>query len=163
MTFLSSGVVCARKAPKSICQQASPGSFDSAPRVLCHAIHLRGAPLRMTILWEFKETHSNQFALWVSKNVPQPLKPSSAQAIYSTAEPAPFVGQSLPQPLRVSQGFRCRQNWYLKNLIWRSLAELSPGLRPISANLSRAFFFKLPQNRHPERSDSQIDRVTQRL
>jgi hypothetical protein len=30
VTFLSSGVVCGRKAPKSICQQASPGSFDSA-------------------------------------------------------------------------------------------------------------------------------------
>jgi hypothetical protein len=29
--FLSSVVVCGRKAPKSICQQASPGSFDSAP------------------------------------------------------------------------------------------------------------------------------------
>jgi hypothetical protein len=29
-TVLSSGVVCGRKAPKSICQQASPGSFDSA-------------------------------------------------------------------------------------------------------------------------------------
>jgi hypothetical protein len=43
------------------------------------------------------------------------------------------------------------------------LAELSPGLRPISANLSRVFFFKLPQNRHPERSASQMDRVTQRL
>jgi hypothetical protein len=25
VTFLSSGVVCGRKAPKSICQQASPG------------------------------------------------------------------------------------------------------------------------------------------
>jgi hypothetical protein len=31
VTFLSSGVVCGRKAPKSIRQQASPGSFDSAP------------------------------------------------------------------------------------------------------------------------------------
>ena len=51
----------------------------------------------------------------------------------------------------------------LKNLIWTSLAELSPGLRPISANLSRVFFFKLPQNRHPERSAAQIDRVTRRL
>ena len=51
----------------------------------------------------------------------------------------------------------------LKNLIWTSLAELSPGLRPISANLSRVFFFKLPQSRHPERSASQMDRVTQRL
>ena len=30
---------------------------------------------------------------------------------------------------------------HLKNLSWTSLAELSPGLRPISANLSRVFFF----------------------
>ena len=52
---------------------------------------------------------------------------------------------------------------HLNNLIWTSLAELSPGLRPISANLSRVFFFKLPQNRHPERSASQMDRVIQRL
>jgi hypothetical protein len=29
--FLSSVAVRGRKAPKSICQQASPGSFDSAP------------------------------------------------------------------------------------------------------------------------------------
>src|SRR5882757_3535092 len=29
--FLSSVVVCGRKAPKSICQEALPGSFDSAP------------------------------------------------------------------------------------------------------------------------------------
>jgi hypothetical protein len=31
VTFLSSGVVFGRKARKSLCQQASPGSFDSAP------------------------------------------------------------------------------------------------------------------------------------
>jgi hypothetical protein len=31
VTFLISLVVCGRKAPKSICQQAPPGSFDSAP------------------------------------------------------------------------------------------------------------------------------------
>jgi hypothetical protein len=37
------------------------------------------------------------------------------------------------------------------------------GLRPISANLFRMFFVKLPQNRHPERSASQIDRVVQGL
>jgi hypothetical protein len=37
------------------------------------------------------------------------------------------------------------------------------GLRPISANSFRMFFVKLPQNRHPERSASQIYCVTQRL
>src|ERR1700733_2155373 len=37
------------------------------------------------------------------------------------------------------------------------------GLRPISASLFRMFFVKLPQNRHPERSASQIDCVTRRL
>ena len=31
------------------------------------------------------------------------------------------------------------------------------------ANLFRMFFVKLPQNRHPERSASQMDRMTQRL
>ena len=36
-------------------------------------------------------------------------------------------------------------------------------LRPISANLFKMFFVKLPQNRHPERSASQIDCVTQCL
>src|SRR5271167_2478330 len=39
----------------------------------------------------------------------------------------------------------------------------TPGLHPISAKLFRRFFVKLPQNRHPERSASQIDSVTQRL
>jgi hypothetical protein len=37
------------------------------------------------------------------------------------------------------------------------------GRSPISANLSRMSFVKLPQNRHPERSASQIDCVTHRL
>jgi hypothetical protein len=46
----------------------------------------------------------HDFALWVSKSVPQRLKPSSAQTIYGTAEPVPFVRLSLPQPLRVSEG-----------------------------------------------------------
>src|SRR6204780_480278 len=41
--------------------------------------------------------------------------------------------------------------------------KFSPGLSPISANLFRMFFVKLPRNRHPERSASQIDCVTQRL
>ena len=36
-------------------------------------------------------------------------------------------------------------------------------LRPISANLFKMFFVKLPQNRHPERSASQIDCVSQCL
>jgi hypothetical protein len=39
----------------------------------------------------------------------------------------------------------------------------SPGPCPISASLFRMFFVKPPQNRHPERSASQIDRVIQRL
>jgi hypothetical protein len=51
-TFLSSGVVSGRKAPKSICQQASPGSFDSAPQSPLFAIDLRSASLRMTALSE---------------------------------------------------------------------------------------------------------------
>jgi hypothetical protein len=39
----------------------------------------------------------------------------------------------------------------------------SLALRPVSANLFRIVFVKLPQNRHPERSASEIDRVTQHL
>jgi hypothetical protein len=39
----------------------------------------------------------NDFALYVSKNVPQRLKPSSAQGIYGTAaEAVPFVRHSSP-------------------------------------------------------------------
>jgi hypothetical protein len=37
------------------------------------------------------------------------------------------------------------------------------GATPISANLSRMFFVNTPQTRHPERSASQIDCVTQFL
>jgi hypothetical protein len=40
------------------------------------------------------------FALYVSKSVPQ--RPSSAYAIYGTAEAVPFV-DSLPQALKVSE------------------------------------------------------------
>jgi hypothetical protein len=38
----------------------------------------------------------DDFALYVSKSVPQRLKPSTAQAIYGTAEAVPFVRQSSP-------------------------------------------------------------------
>jgi hypothetical protein len=51
VTFLSSDVVCGRKARKSICQEALPGSFDCAHKSLCYAIDLRSASLRMTTLW----------------------------------------------------------------------------------------------------------------
>ena len=42
-------------------------------------------------------------------------------------------------------------------------AELIPGLRPTSVDLFGVFFSNLPQNRHPERSASQIYRVVHRL
>ena len=42
-------------------------------------------------------------------------------------------------------------------------AELIPGLRPTSVDLFGVFFSNLPQNRHPERSASQIYRVRHRL
>jgi hypothetical protein len=48
VTFLSSVVVCGRKAPKSICQQASPGSFDSAPSSPLFTVDPRSASLGMT-------------------------------------------------------------------------------------------------------------------
>jgi hypothetical protein len=41
----------------------------------------------------------------------------------------------------------------------RGDGENYPGRSPISAILSRVFSSKLPQNRHPGRSASQIDRV----
>ena len=43
------------------------------------------------------------------------------------------------------------------------IGAANPRPRPISANLFGMFFVKLPQSRHPERSASQIYRVTQRL
>jgi hypothetical protein len=51
----------------------------------------------------------------------------------------------------------------VSTLITRFSAGKAAGRSPISANLFRMFFAKLPQNRHPERSASQIDCVTQRL
>jgi len=39
-----------RKAPKSICQEVLPGSFDSAPQSYLLATDLRSASLRMTAL-----------------------------------------------------------------------------------------------------------------
>src|SRR5882724_4511930 len=66
--FLSSGVVCGRKAPKSICQEALPGflRLRSGQALRLRAIKpsvwidLRSASLprhagagRMTVLWEF--------------------------------------------------------------------------------------------------------------
>jgi hypothetical protein len=50
-------------------------------------------------LWR-TQMRRGDFALYVTKSVPQRLKPSSAQTIYGTAEAVPFVRQSLPQPLR---------------------------------------------------------------
>jgi hypothetical protein len=47
-----------RKARRSTGKISTPRSFDSAPQALCHAINLSGAPLRMTILWEFDEKQS---------------------------------------------------------------------------------------------------------
>ena len=55
--------------------------------------------------------------------------------------------------------------------LWRAVEEPVPSvaegtprvLLNLPMLLSRVFFFKLPQNRHPERSASQMDRVTQRL
>src|ERR1700723_3577459 len=54
VTFLIWPVVCGWKARKSICQQASPGSFDCAPKAVRYAIDPRGASLRMTALWGVK-------------------------------------------------------------------------------------------------------------
>jgi hypothetical protein len=61
--------------------------------------------------------HGVGFALHVLKSVPQRLKPSSKHASYGTAEAVPFVRQSLPQPLRVSEASGAVQIGHLKNLI----------------------------------------------
>jgi hypothetical protein len=45
----------------------------------------------------------------------------------------------------------------------KGTAESYPGRSPMSANLFRVFSSKRPQNRHPERSASQIYRVIRRL
>jgi hypothetical protein len=47
---------------------------------------------------------------------------SAAKAVkrglfYGTAEAVPFVGLSLPLPLRISEGFKGRPNWPTENLI----------------------------------------------
>jgi hypothetical protein len=42
-------VPCVRKLRTALAHEHSPRSFDSAPYTLCHAIALRGAPLRMTV------------------------------------------------------------------------------------------------------------------
>jgi hypothetical protein len=42
---------------------------------------------------------------YVSKSVPQQLKPSSEQAIYGTAEAVPFVDSLFPEARRVNEGF----------------------------------------------------------
>jgi hypothetical protein len=49
--------------------------------------------------------------------------------------------------------------------LWRGWGSAAnPGPCPISANLFRVFFVNIPPpTRHPERSASQIDRLTQRL
>ena len=102
----------------------------------------------MTILWEFDEKHLSNLPNRVTKSVPQRQKPSSAQAIYGTAEPVPFVGHLLG-PVKASGAAKIG---HLKNLIWTSLAELSPGLQSHKRQPVLGVFFNLPQNRHPERS-----------
>ena len=54
--------------------------------------------------------------------------------------------------------------------LWRGVEESVPSVAEGTSALLISpccclgcFFFKLPQNRHPERSAAQMDRVTQRL
>ena len=56
---------------------------------------------------------------------------SAAKAVklspfYGTAEAVPFVGQSLPLPRRVSEGFMGGQIGQLKKLIWTSVKFRHP-------------------------------------
>ena len=57
-------------------RHAPPRSFDSAPQALCHPINRWGAPLRMTILWEFNEKHLNKLArMGPAQRVPGTVSP----------------------------------------------------------------------------------------
>jgi hypothetical protein len=49
------------KPPSSMGKTNPPRSFDSALQTVCHAINLRGAALRMTILWENRKRNSRSF------------------------------------------------------------------------------------------------------
>jgi hypothetical protein len=42
-----------------------------------------------------EHTRNGRVEAWASKSVTQRLKPSGAQTVYGTAEPVPFVRQSL--------------------------------------------------------------------
>jgi hypothetical protein len=70
----------------------------------------------------------------------------------------------------VREFFRNHSLWFRTRILahgpsrlFTRVAAALKGLRPISPNLFGMFFFKLLQERHPERSASQIYRLTQRL
>ena len=80
---------------------------------------------------ESEEKHPEQFTQIGSRSVSQWLKPSSAQAIYRTAEPLPFVGDSLfPNLLGSLKASGAAKIGHLKNRIWANLAELAQDCVP---------------------------------
>src|SRR5580704_13563530 len=113
--------------------------------------------------------------------VTQRLWRAVEEPVPSVAEGTPRVLLNLPMLLSRVFFFKLPQNRHpersasqmdrVTQRLWRAVEEPVPSvaegtprvLLNLPMLLSRVFFFKLPQNRHPERSASQMDRVTQRL
>ena len=76
-------------------QQTPPRSFDSAPQALCHVINLPGAPLRMTILWEFDEKHPKQVGVYGS--LPWERLWARYYSFFRVEESAVDIGPELPE------------------------------------------------------------------
>jgi hypothetical protein len=74
----------------------------------------------------------------------------------------PFLAQSRRGRLNLAQ-YDSPGNGFSRHCGTRHPSLPNPGLRLRRANLLGCFSSKLPQNRHPERSASQIDRVTEHL
>ena len=79
-------------------------------------------------------------------------------AAKSRATPPPWKTSPLSHNCGERKSDAILGYFYLRNGSF-AIRDANPGLFPISANLLSVFSVKLPQNRHPERSASQIDRA----
>jgi hypothetical protein len=99
----------------------------------------------------------DDFVAHESKSVPQRLKPSSAQTITARLNPCPSFDSLFPS---LSGAVQVGQP---KNVIWTVWLNLAhQDAVPQALTYLGCFSSNLPQNRHPERSASQIYRVVQR-
>jgi hypothetical protein len=115
-TFSIDRVFCIFNQLYSSSPTIPSGSFDSAPQALCHAIHLRGAALRMTILWELDEKHTRQVGAYGTQSWAQVSQVSRfagfiLQALlrrvaHEIARPEPFLGFAQDQLSEVITAFR---------------------------------------------------------